>query len=108
MKPVGKILDVAITPLAGGDYFVEAVGQVGSGGWSRPALVSRGAIITADGTLEYDFLAQPPPSGSMNTAVMARHKASANFGGPGTDIRGLRRVRIYAAGNYMDCPLPRD
>jgi hypothetical protein len=88
-----------------GNYRVDAVGRVSTGGYSDPQLVSQGGVV-ANGTLDFDFMATPPPPHTMTTQAFVTFKASAIFGGPGTDLKGLTSVRVFATTNSGSARFP--
>lgn len=93
MENISTITKVDLTAAAGGRYTIHAVGTVPTAGWSRPALVSRGAIIDSNGNLDYDFMAERPPGRPIQ--VISEVRAEAQIGGPGTSLQGLRVIRVF-------------
>lgn len=94
--PVYQVKSVALSAASNGRYLVQADGEVSTGGYTNPMLVSRGGIVDSDGNLDYDFMAEPPPPHTMVTQAFQGLNASVYFGGPGTSVKGLRQVRVFA------------
>lgn len=78
---------------------VEADGTVPTGGWSNPELRLRGRA--ADGFLEFEFRAQPPPSGTLVTQAFVKVTARAQV-----PVReSIKGVRVIAQTNSQTAPL---
>jgi hypothetical protein len=74
---------------------VEATGTVPTGGWTKPELRLRGRA--ADGFLEFDFVAQPPPRDAVVTQAFENISARTQVPVP-EQVRG---VRVFARTNNM-------
>lgn len=103
MKTIFQVNSVRITPAEDGKYTVEAHGTVSTAGWTNPAIIGAG-IINDDGGLRYDFEAQPPSGQALQvlTSVVAR----SQFGGPGTSLKGLKRVIVTARNGEVSAAFP--
>ena len=95
MNKIYSVDSVKIYEMSDGRWGIDADGQVSRGGYKRPALVSHSGIIDPDGDLHYDFMAEPPTG--FSTQAFENISAHGNFGGPGTDISGLRRIVVHGA-----------
>lgn len=103
MTTIPTIQSVTITPSQQGKFVVEAVGVVGSPGWSNPAITGAG-IVGSDGSLQYEFQAEPPHG--FHIQVLTEIAASSEFGGPGTSLQGLTSVRVTAQNGEMSASFP--
>lgn len=104
MDKIYSVDSIRIYEMADGRWGIDAEGQVSTGGWKRPALVSHSGIIDPDGDLHYDFLAERPTG--FVTQAFTPIAAHGNFGGPGTDINGLRRIVVHGAKHSVAANFP--
>lgn len=108
---VARIYDVTLVEVdftfTDGDHApllkVFAKGRVNTGGWSNPELgVWSYVTAPADGVLDLDFLATPPPEGTIVTMGF-NHVSTAKLLPVPTWVRG---VRIHASTNHIEAMLP--
>jgi len=63
-KPIYKVDSVAAS-IRDNKLTIIAAGAVSTGGWSKPRLRLKPGHKAEDGTLEYEFIATPPPPDAM-------------------------------------------
>lgn len=103
MQTILQVDSVRIIPAADGKYRIEAHGHVSTAGWTNPHIIGAG-IISPDGGLRYDFEAQPPPGRALQ--VLTAVAAVAEIGGPGTSLKGLKRVIVRAKNGEVSAAFP--
>jgi hypothetical protein len=82
----------SIPPSIGGNLV--ASGTVSSGGWTNPRLIARASNNPA--LLEFDFVADPPPAGTVSAAVLTSVAASVPLSYRGA----LPRIVVYAQTDF--------
>jgi hypothetical protein len=106
MKQIAEVLSVDVKDIGRGQYRIDAVGRVSTGGYRRPALISSGII--SGGVLEYTFEAEGPSPGTIVTQAFEKLKASATIGGPGTRLDGLNEIRVSGTRSSAVAAFPPD
>jgi hypothetical protein len=99
--PARKILsveEVRVEPVEGepGKLTISVVGSVNSGGWSRPELRLRQPQL-GDGTLAFDFFAEPPDSAQTFPPVLKKVYLTVTV----DKAEGYREVKVVARTNSM-------
>lgn len=93
--PVEKIQSVDLGRTFDG-FMLTVTGNTVTAGWTAPELRPRGTGPTAEGLLEFDFLAQPPTAAAPPAAAgMTRVLAFRPF--PLAELQAVRGLRIHAA-----------
>ena len=98
-----KKVEVALLKSKPPKLSIKAEGEVPTGGWSAGELVAFVYVQPPpDGIYDFDFVAKPPPAGSVVTQVVSPISAEKVL----NDIpKGLRGVRIHAASNQKEAML---
>lgn len=96
--PVASVQGIEIGRTRDG-FLVTAHGTAPGPGYSLPRLeVRRGGATGADGYVEYDFVATPPPPGAAPAQGTAReNRLSAYLPVPANALRGAAGIRVRAA-----------
>jgi hypothetical protein len=93
MDYVDSVSEVRVRAEGNGRYSVRALGSVPTGGWTQPTLIHRHGFVSAEGTLDLDFMAEKPTGYVIQGFQDVR--ATTQFGGPGTDLNGLHTIRVF-------------
>jgi hypothetical protein len=99
MQRISTVLEVVVKTLESNppQFVITAKGVVNSGGWTNPTLRPFGT--PRNGIEDYEFVASPPQSGSLNTAVMSSIDASVDIGHGSPTANS---VRVWSATNNIE------
>ena len=98
-----KKVEVALLKSNPPKLSIKAEGEVPTGGWSAGELVAWVYVQPPpDGIYDFDFVAEPPPAGSVVTQAFTPISAEKVLE---TIPKGLRGVRIHAASNKREALL---
>jgi hypothetical protein len=95
-------IDTVSVRLSGRSMLVNATGAVNSGGWTAAHLRLRESRAAESDTAVVDFLATPPPPGTVVIQALVPVAASATLPLP---PYGTVQVRIVAESNSVTAPI---